>query len=627
MCGIFGIKTKFDSVQIDKDRVKESANLMRHRGPDAYGQWGLKNKIELAHLRLSVIDLSPQSNQPFFSKCKNFVIIFNGEIYNYLELKNELESLGHDFRTTSDTEVLLNSYIEWGDKCVEKFNGDWAFAIYDIKNDILFCSRDRFGVKPFNYTIMNDIFIFSSEVKSILNYYPNLRQPNYNVISNFCRNSLGGQSEDTWFLGIKRLLPAHNLIWKNGQIEIKKYWEYPLNTHNNICFNEAAETYRELFLNAVKLRMRSDVQVGTTLSSGLDSSSIVSVLRKFYKGKHNTFTATYNPAEFQRLEKNIFGKDVVVDEGSLVKIFAKELNVEAHLINITSSGFEKDLFDAIYYLESGCSSPAVLPLSRILDYAKDYVTVVMEGQGADELLGGYIVDNIYALLWEYFKRAKIKELIKEYSNFIQNYSLTYSIKMFFRLLNNDYIERLYQLQSGISKVFGPKLKNYSRTNDYPLNPPKFSEYFNKALFKSHTGTLVDLLHYGDAISMSKSIESRLPFMDVNLVEFSFQLPFCYKVKNGLGKYIHRVAMQDIVPNYILLNPIKLGFITPLSKHFDSLNKGTIDILLSEKCLSRGIYDRAGLKYLIDEHISGKNNYSTILFRLLSVELWFRCFID
>ena len=521
----------------------------------------------------------------------------------------------------------MNSYIEWQDACVDKFNGDWAFAIYNIKDNILFCSRDRFGVKPFNYSIVGNSFIFSSEIKSIIYYYPQLKQPNYNVISNFCRNSLGAQIKETWFQDIFRLMPAHNLTWENGRITIKKYWDYPKQTLSNLSFEDATNTYKNLFIDAVKLRMRSDVPVGTTLSSGLDSSSIVSVLRQFNTGEHNTFTAVFKSDEFHKFEKSGYSTDIVVDEETLVKRLATELNLKTHFIDAPKTDFCRDLSNVIYHLESGHGSPATIPLSRIMSYAKDHVTVVMEGQGADELLSGYVSNTFPFLIWELLKRGKMTQIKKEFAKFRTTYSLGYSIKLFLRLSNNDYLERFYQWANGINKIFGPKLANYKRIKDYPSNPNGFSERFNEELYKSHSGVLVNLLHYGDAISLSNSIESRLPFMDVNLVEFSFKLPYDYKMQNGLGKYIHRIAMKNIVPKFILENPIKFGFNTPLSRHFTSLNSEANKILLSQKCLNREIFNKKVITKFINEHASAKKNNSTLLFRLLSVELWFRHFID
>lgn len=627
MCGIFGILNLYKSEIIDKGKFGISAQLMKHRGPDAYGQWGIDKKIEFAHLRLSIIDLNSESNQPFFSDCGNFSIIFNGEIYNYIEIKTELANLGHNFRTTSDTEVLLNSYIQWGESCVNKFNGDWAFAIYNIRENSLFCSRDRFGVKPFNYAIVKDQFIFSSEIKSILMYFPELKVPNYNVISNFCRNSLGAQIEDTWFEKVKRLMPAHNLVIQNGEIKIYRYWDYPKKTLSNLDIVEASEKYKELFINAVKLRMRSDVPVGTTLSSGLDSSSIVCVLRTFSSEKHNTFTASFNKEEYRDSEKSAFSKEIEIDEVSLVEKISRELNLESHFIPADIKNFCKDLSDVIYYLESGHDSPATIPLSKIMTVAKNNVTVVMEGQGADELLAGYVTAAFPQYIVELLKRGKIKSIIKEIVIFKDTYRLKNSMKLFFRLLNNDLIERIYQRFNNIDKIFGPKLYKYLRIRDYPYVSHGFDNQFNKQLSRDHSGGLVNLLHYGDAISLSKSIESRLPFMDVNLIEFSFQLPYNFKMKNGFGKYIHRQAMKDIVPSYILGNPFKFGFNTPLSQHFESLHSTANKILLSETCLNRDIFAKVGLKRFIEDHISGKKNNSTMLFRLLSVELWFRHFID
>lgn len=629
MCGIFGIINKNPKL-INKQLVKEAVALMSYRGPDSYGQWGLDTKVELAHLRLSILDLSEDGNQPFFSSCGRYVVIFNGEIYNYIEIRSKLKDIGCYFHTESDTEVLINAYIKWGEECVRYFNGDWAFAIYDIEVNKLFCSRDRFGVKPFNYAIIDDSFIFSSEVKSILHYHPSLRKPNYNVISNFCRNSLGAQIAETWFSGIIRLLPAHNLVWEAGTINVYKYWDYPTSTDKKISFDEACIKYKNLFEDAVKLRMRSDVPIGTTLSSGIDSSSIVSVITKYSKSsltKHKTFTAVFDNSSFDKLEKTAFKNDIQIDEGYIVKKLSDILGLDSKFITSEDSFFIQELANIIFHLESGHSSYATLPLSRVLGNARKEVTVVMEGQGADELLGGYVLKAFPYLILELLKSGKILTAIHEFNAFRNNYSIGQSIKLLFRLVGGTLIEKLYRRSKGIDKVFGPFLKKYKRIKDYPFELKTFDDSFNKALFKSHTGGLVNLLHYGDAISMSKSMESRNPFVDVNLVEFCFMLPYHFKMKNGLGKYIHRKAMKEVVPDFILDNPIKLGFITPLSIQFGSYSAIPIQILMSERCLSRGIYTKEGVSKLIDMHISKRENHSPLLFRLLSVELWFRIFID
>ncbi len=626
MCGIFGIIHSEKKV-INKDLFSKSAKLMHHRGPDAYGQWGIENKIELAHLRLAIVDLKKESNQPFFSTCNRYVIVFNGEIYNYIELRAELIELGYIFRTESDTEVLLNAFIEWGEDCVNKFNGDWAFAIYDIQDDKLFCSRDRFGVKPFNYAVFDEGIVFSSEIKSIIDYYSSFRIPNYNVISNYCRNSLGAQSEDTWFLGVKRLLPAHNLIFQGGKLKIYKFWTYPLNIGIEISMSDAQRRYLELFKKAVELRLRTDVPFGVTLSSGIDSTSIAATMKQLQQEHINTYTAVFDNKDYSPTEKAVYSKAIEIKEHELVKKFCDEVNFNSNLIHIDNENSINDLAKIIWHLESGHSSPAVIPLSRILKKASDDVTVVLEGQGADELIGGYILNVFPWTIIQLVLSLKFKQAFREFKCFTKNYSIYYSIKQFFRLLNLEFIEKIYAAISGRNRVYIGPLKSFKRIKDFPLLNKQFSQVFNRKLFESHTGGLVNLLHYGDAISMSHSLESRLPFLDYRLVEFCFQLPFDYKVKDGLGKYIHRKSMVNIVPDYILGNPIKYGFNTPLSKMFSSLTTESSLVLLSDKCAERGLFCPKEIKRMILKTSTGENDYSTQLFRLLSVELWFQVYFD
>jgi asparagine synthase (glutamine-hydrolysing) len=632
MCGIFGIINSHNK-SINTSLFESSAKLMNHRGPNAYGQWGIANQVELGHLRLSIVDLKPESNQPFFSGCKQYVIIFNGEIYNYLELREQLKDLGYTFKTESDTEVLLNSYIEWGEGCVSNFNGDWSFAIYDLKREKLFCSRDRFGVKPFNYAFVDGNFIFSSEIKSILNYYSHLKQPNYNVIANYCRTSVGAQHEETWFKDVLRLQPAHNLVFCKGEIKKYRYWTYPTTTNKKINFNEAKLVYKNLFIDAVKIRMRSDVPVGTTLSAGIDSNSIVFVLRSFYSKQHHTFTACFDSAEYDILEKQVYvSSDLRIDESSEVRKYTKDISLTTHFVESSYDKFVDDLKNIIYHLESGHSSTAILPLMQVMGFARDYVTVVLEGQGADEMLG-YQQKHFISSLIATLKKMNFCEALSIFKQNTKTYSFAYALKIYFRYLSNDFkiLNRIYEYSSGISKVFTDKLRVIRRMSDSPYdNTIKFDCSINKELYRQHAGGLVNLLHYGDAISMANSLESRLPFMDYRLVEFSFSLPWKYKIHQDLTKYIHREAMKGILPDEILNSPLKFGFNTPVSHFFKKDNKlktKPLDIILSKKCLSRGLFNKDELITIISEHDSGIKNHSTFLYRLLSVELWFQIFID
>lgn len=634
MCGIFGIFNFEVNSSIDEDLAVSSLDTMSHRGPDAKGTKTFSGKCFLGHRRLSVIDLREESNQPFCID-NRYWIVYNGEIYNYLEIRNELiDKFAIEFATESDTEVLLRAYQYWGKECVNYFNGMWAFVIYDCVENNFFCSRDRFGVKPLNYAVINSQFIFASEIKAIIKYFPELKKPNYNVIANFCMSSVGAQLEETWFENIVRLLPAHNMLVTKEGVTKYLYWSYPTKTKHNISFDEAISEYKSLFIDSVKLRMRSDVPVGTTLSSGVDSNSIVFSLRQFNDGNHYTFTAAFNPEKFDALDKTAYkDKNLIIDEAAIVANTSKNLGLNQEFVKVDYSNLIKDLSRIIYHLESGNSSPAVIPSMQIMKKAREKVVVVLEGQGADELLGGYHQTLLINGLIEYLKSFKIKSFIKTIKKSRVNYSIFYALLLYIRQLSNKIkvISIIYQRISGLSSIYSDKLKITKKLRDYDSkNIPQFDNKFNKILYYQHKGGLVNLLHYGDAISMANSIETRLPFMDYRLVEFAFKLPWHFKFHEDYGKYIHRQAMKNICPDSILENNIKLGFNTPSSLLFNLKNDLEVkpkDILLSEKCLSRGLFNEYYLRKTFETHEKGIKNHSTLLYRLLCTELWFREFID
>lgn len=609
MCGIFGY-ISFNQIKVDKEKFNKALTTIIHRGPDFQNCLFLNNDtVALGHVRLAIIDLSESGNQPM--TVDKYKIVFNGEIYNYIELREELIIKGYTFKSNSDTEVLVNAYDCWGEDCVNRFNGMWAFAIYNTINEKLFCSRDRFGVKPFNYFIDNDRFIFGSEVKTIICYDGSLRKPNFNSIALFCREGLCGELSETWFNEIFRLKPGHNLILNGKEMKITQYYSYPKKI-KKIPFDEAKKQFSFLFNDAVKLRMRSDVPVGTTLSGGLDSTSIVAGVRQFYTGKHDTFTAHFpgfDGDEFSQADRtnqyyNLSGNPVIRE-------------------------FDDKLLEAlnktIYHLESGHSSPAILPLSKIHAEAKKKVTVVLEGQGADELLGGYIQHVTGAFLIEKFINLKWLSLIKNFRLLSKNYSLKtiiiFSLRLSFppwlRTLVRRYFLRTEQVLIGKLKRFEYKEKSIANSESY----------FTKVLQHSHQGILVSLLHYGDAISMAFGIESRLPFMDYRLVDFVMTLPADYLISEGKGKYIQREALKDILPEFIYHDVKKLGFVTPIEIFFSKNRLLVQNLLLHERSLKRGLFDEKELRTIINSNFESSLNRSYFLFRLLSVELWFRMFID
>lgn len=627
MCGIFGIYNLKNNVQFDEGKFRDSLYRMNYRGPNSSNVRTFDSNIIIGHLRLAIIDLNEDSNQPFEIDNKLW-IVYNGEIYNYIEIRNELIELGVDFKTSSDTEVLIRSFQVWGQECVNKFNGMWSFVIYNKEENSIFCSRDRFGVKPFNYSIINDQFVFSSEIKSIINYFPNLKKPNYNIIANYCRSSVGAQINQTWFENIFRLEPAHNLYIKDGNLVKTRYWNYPEKVNNKIDFDEAVNKYREIFNDAVLLRMRSDVPIGFTLSSGIDSTSLLCIANNNLSTNKLTYTAKFEEQQFLNTNKN-FSKEVNFDESLIVTRLTKDLNFNANIIPVNFDDFTNQVSELIFFLESGHSSPAIIPLHQILEIAKKDVTVLIEGQGADELLGGY-VNNIFPFyLFELLSKFRFIKAISEIRLFFKNYSFKATFMLLIRNSSLKYLKEFYYYFSGINKLFIGKLNKYKPikdfNNDCSLN---FDSPVNSHLYKSHIGGLVNLLHYGDAISMANSLESRLPFMDYRLVEFVFTLPYDFKYNDGKGKYIHREAMKGYVPDYILENKIKIGFETPLHDLFKDTSESSIsNILLSKKTLDRNLFSKKYIEKAINDIINGKSDNSRILFRMLCVELWFRNFID
>ena len=625
MCGVLGI---FGDKNIDEEKFNNSLKLVSHRGPDNLDSIIMKG-CALGHTRLSIIDLSKESNQPFKSTDGRYYLVFNGEIFNYLEIKHELQSLNVSFRTDSDTEVLLNSYIKWGESCVNRFNGMWAFIIYDSEKKSFFASRDRFGIKPLYYTKYNNQIIVSSEIKSILNYYPELAIPNYNIISNYCRTSIGGQHIETWFNNIFRVKPSNNMIIDNMGYKFEKYWDYPNKVDKSITFKKAVSHYKKLFLDAVKIRLRSDVSIGITMSSGLDSTSIASTIKKINsKIKFNTYTARFKTSDYRKEEKQNYKHDIDIDEFSIVKRLTNHLDMKSNPVDVNYNDYINKLKKLIWYLESGHGSPAIYPLDQVMDRAKKDVKVVLEGQGADELLGGYINVAIIPFIWSLIKKFKFKNALSELKNISKHYSLTFVFILFIRQLNIYFINKIYFKFFGIENLFQGNIKKYKHLKDYPNKPKYFDNYFNKYLFQSHTGGLVNLLHYGDAVSMKSSIESRLPFMDYRLVEFAFRIPIEYKIRNGQGKYIHRKAMEGILPDYILNNKIKFGFDSPLSNVLFKEGENSVkSIIFSERCLNRGLFNKNALLKLFEKSKTNRINTTRYIFRILSVELWFRTFID
>jgi asparagine synthase (glutamine-hydrolysing) len=632
MCGIFGIVDIEARPPIDDALMASALKEMSHRGPDAAEWRRIGEGAAFGHTRLSIIDLSAASNQPMVIE-ERYWLVFNGEIFNFLELRDELQSQGVVFRTSGDAEVLLRAYIAWGQSCVERFNGMWGFAIYDVRERTLFCSRDRYGEKPFNYAFVDGRFVFASEIKSMLACFPSLAEPAMEAIENYCRTSVGAQHSQTWFRDVRRLQPGHNLLLRDGKMEIRRYWRYPACVDRRLGFEEAREEYARIFTDAVRIRMRSDVPLGITLSAGLDSNSIAYAMQRLDPAPHHCFTSRFKQEGLVQDGSIYVDGGAAIDESLTAGKVTTELGLSPHVVDTDYSSFVPQLAQIVRHLESGNSSPAVFPLMQLLKEARKHVTVVMDGQGADELLGGYVANILWQGVADSIAAGRVAEAVESIREYGRSYKLAYSLKMALRSFSNTFplISQAYEVSSGVAAVFGPALRGAKRMRDYPdLDDARSRGWVAAALRRQHSGGLVNLLHYGDAISMANSIESRMPFLDHRLVEFVWPLPSSFKLRGGVGKVIHREGMRGTVPDWIIDDRVKFGFNSPIATQFKKdfvETEGPLDVLFSDRCRERGLFNRRGLEALVDAHRHGQADHSPLLFRMVSAELWFKTFID
>jgi asparagine synthase (glutamine-hydrolysing) len=369
--------------------------------------------------------------------------------------------------------------------------------------------------------------------------------------------------------------------------------------------------------------MRSDVKVGSTLSSGLDSSSIVGILHKLFPDNIQTFTAYNTDDAYGHNDKAVFKDGVDLDESTIAKKLIKEFEVDSNFIQVSFSDYLAKLSDAIYYLESGHSSPATISIHQVYKEASKKIRVLLEGQGADELLAGYVVDCFPTYLRQTFQRGKMGKGIRDLGVFRQMYSLKYLAMIYLRSFDSTFLNSVKNAAKSID-IFNNNAFQFTYTKDNLDVDSDFDEPLNKQLFRQHTSGLVNLLHYGDALSMAESIECRLPFMDYRLVEFAFTLPYDYKINGSMGKYIQRKALASYVPDYISNSVVKIGFVTPLDKLFRE-SKDIEYVLLNQKC--GDLFDDRKVERLLVAHRTGRSNHATLLFRILSAKLWFKTFFE
>jgi asparagine synthase (glutamine-hydrolysing) len=553
-----------------------------------------------------------------FSIDQRYVVVFNGEIYNYIELREELKTVGHQFRTNTDTEVLLAAYQEWGHACQNRFNGMWAFVIYDRKTKKVFASRDRHGIKPFYYYVTGSFFAFASEIPPLLSLMPQKPTPENLAIFDYLVFNRTDQTDKTFFSEIKKLQHGHSLSF-----DLQSTTLYPetalikwYNLKENVSKAERfknPEEYRELFSSSIGLRLRSDVPVGVCLSGGLDSSSIVSVLLKdFQKKDLNTFSAVYNPGQ-------------ACDESAYIKLFSTDLK-NMFYTKPSAQSLLQDLEKFISAQAEPISSTSPYAQYKVMELAKNHVVVTLDGQGADEELAGY--EYFFGFFFkDLLKNGKIKRLISEMYHYARIHKSIYGFKtLMYFLLPEIWRTKLSILGNGyIMKDF----------YDAHLDKTEISEglygsgSLQDALLNHFEYKLEHLLKWEDRNSMWFSLEARIPFLDYRLVEKTLALNSDLIINKGMTKYILRESMKGTLPEPILKRTDKIGFGTPQDEWFrtSDFQQYILDLINSTSFKSRTFWDENKIKKIYENHLSFKGNHAKEIWKWIHLENWFRMFID
>lgn len=606
MCGIAGILS-FNS-KVEKTQIKQLTDVLAHRGPDGEGQWvNVKSNIGLGHRRLSIIDLSENASQPMHYADGRYTISYNGEIYNYLELKLFLQNKGFVFKTESDTEVLLAMYHYKGVDFLKDLDGMFAFAIWDEQEQELFCARDRFGEKPFFYSLDQNRFVFGSEIKAL--WKADIKKK---IQNSFIYNYLlFGTVEDinlpeqTIYNGVYKLEPGHFLkINAQAKLYKEQYWKVDLeHTNKDISIEKAKEQFLDLFTESVKLRLRSDVTVGSSLSGGLDSSSIVTMIDRI-KGsrqEQKTFSARF--------------KDFAKDEGYYIqKVLENAQNVKGFEVFPTEDSLIKNWNKIVHHQDEPFGSFSIAAQYEVMALAKqNQVTVLLDGQGADELMAGYSpYFNTYYSQLNKANKALYKKELKAFEELNAKAFGKLGFKTKFRQSNKALFNYVGGLKRSYTKAthdyfvgLNPEIVKDNKREKPPI--ASFTTLKEHLYYSSFIKGLPELLRYADRNAMASSVEVRLPFLSHKLVEFLFSLPDHMLIYNAWTKYILRSSMEDILPDEITWRKDKIGYEPPQNQWVENVYykeriASSIETLKQEKIIDKVCPDLHWRYMMLSEYL-------------------------
>jgi asparagine synthase (glutamine-hydrolysing) len=626
MCGIAGIVHANFREPVPTALVERMTRKLQHRGPDDFGVWAQEG-VGLGHQRLSIIDLAG-GHQPMAVNNDAFYITYNGEIYNYIELKAILQGKGHAFNTQCDTEVLLQMYAAYGQDCLEQLNGMYAFALWDVGEKRLFAARDRLGIKPFYYYWDGAFFAFASEPKALLEHP--------RIVAEIDRESLEDYlnlqyclGDKTLFKGIKRLLPGHCLSLQQGQLQIRQYWDVQFGNADDFELGDFTGQLQHGLRDAVKLRLRSDVPVGAHLSGGLDSSAISCLAAEELPGTLQVFTCGFKDADRY-------------DETRYARLVGEHIGAAYHEYFPTAQDLADTFENLVYWLDEPVAGAAVFPQYFLSRLASENVKVVLGGQGGDELFCGY-ARYLVGYLESCLQRAiygtapmagsvRLEDIAPNldylggYEPMMQHF--------FADGLFTDPADRYYRLL--LSTRRSQEMDDILRPD---LKPPGYAthEVFRDSFMAPETDDLIDrmtymdikdhlqsLLHLEDRTSMAVSLESRLPLLDHRIVEQVFAVPAHERFAAGKPKFLLRQAIADWVPEPIMQRSDKMGFPVPIFEWFQgSMRPFVEDILLGQQTVQRGVFNAKA----VERCLRAEKPFGRTVWGLLSLELWFRNFFD
>ncbi|VDG72435.1 asparagine synthase [Clostridium carnis] len=610
MCGISGfVNKKLKDMSLDKI-LKDMTKSIEHRGPDGEGYY-IEKKFGLGHRRLSIIDLNKNANQPFISE--RYSLVFNGEIYNYKDLKKELKE--YKYLTNSDTEVILAAYDKWGKDCVKYFRGMWAFILYDKNDKIFFCSRDRFGIKPFYYYDNEEYIAFASEIKQFI------KLPNWRAIGNKARIhdyfifSALDHTDETLFKNVRQLLPGHNLIYnlKLNKFTIEEYY----NIRNNLNRDVSNNNFKDLIKQSIEEHMISDVSLGACLSGGLDSSTIVVLMNKILEERN----------DYRKIEtvSSCF-EDRRYDEQEYIDEVNKAIDAKSYKVFPRYEELFENLDDIIYFQDEPFATTSIFAQWNVFrEAATNNIKVMLDGQGADEQLAGYFSFYI-AYFNELFLKMEFSKLDNEINKFMNNYDFLSKKQIFDRGFRmqlgslKDIIKEKMSREGRFSKpIFDLYYEYYEKFNSSIRSIKDFS------IYQINNCNLLQLLHYEDRNSMMFSVESRVPFLDHRLVEFVLLSESEEKIKNGMTKVMLRDGMKGILPEKIRNRKDKMGFMTPESIWIRK-NRKILKMYFEEGCifLDEMIDKKVALEWF-DEQMKNDKNIDSTIWRIICLSRWIKIF--